>query len=145
MSSSLGPLVMMLLTRTPYFLIWLVGLILAVVYWSRYPRPALLTAIAVALLFVTSIGHAVLWNALITGRTELADKDFELKMVVLGWGASIIGVIPYGLLFWAVFSARAVYAPVRRRPLVEENDEAPADKAPDPSTDIRTSRQSDRE
>jgi hypothetical protein len=139
MPDSLWPLLSMLVNQAPYFVAELVALILAIVNWSKCPRPALLTVVAVGISFGASIAHAVLWSQIITSGID--DADLTLKLSAIGWGRSIFGVIAYGLMLWAIFGWRTVSAPGRRRPLVDED----AGNAVDPSTDIRTARRSDRE
>jgi hypothetical protein len=144
MDPSLTSLLTMLGGQVPYFAVWLVGLILALVNWSKYPRPALLTLVAVILLFGASLGHGLAWYVIMTDA-DFREPSFRLKLTVLAWVRTIIVAVSYGLLFCAVFGWRAAFAPVRRRPPDEDDEDAVAEPAPDGGTDIRTSRRRDRE
>jgi hypothetical protein len=143
MSYSLDPLLTMLAGQIPYFIVWVIGLIVALVNWSKYPRPALLTTLAVVIMFGASVVYSFLWWQVIVGRAEFGDQGFALKMTILGWGRSILGAITYGMLFWAVFGWRRTFSPSRRPPLPEQ-EEAEAAEQDQGSTDIRTERR-DRE
>ena len=51
------PFLTQLAGQSPVLFVYLVGMVLALVFWRRYPRPCAFTLIAVGLLILTSIGQ----------------------------------------------------------------------------------------
>jgi hypothetical protein len=132
-----GPFVGMLFTQIPYYLVWLIGLILAIVNWSRYPRPALLTTLALGMMFLTSVVYSYLWSIEI--RRQWADGVPDRTWIdVMGWTRTIVLALCHGLLLWAIFSGRQVFASRRfDRRRDEEDDLDEVERSGDPDTGIR--------
>ncbi len=115
--------------RGPYVVVWLVGLVLAVLNWRKCPRPALLTALALVLLFASSAMSIVTYHKLVTDRADSSDEAFAYTMSLLHWGTVAASTSAYVLLLWAVFGWRQLYAPTRARSLAGDGDK-PAAGAP---------------
>jgi hypothetical protein len=145
----LSRLITMLLGQGPFYVIWLVGLVVALVNWSKCPRPALLTVLALVLMFVASAANVFFWYA-ITSAGGLGGPDVAFKLSAVNWGFNFVRAVAYGLLFWAVFGWRRAVAPVRRRDDWDDEDDRADDRpAPKASADsdpnIRTSPKGDRD
>lgn len=103
-SSSLSQL----LGQSPLLLVYLVGVVLALVFWRRFTRASAYLIAACAILFVVSIAQTGLIQYLIVMMTEWG-WDHQQLSSTLG-AVSIIGVIlrciAFGLLFGSVFAGR---------------------------------------
>jgi hypothetical protein len=133
-----GPFVGMLVTQLPFYLVWLVGLILAIVNWSRYPKPALITTLALGMMFLSSVVYAYLWSESI--RHDWADGVPDYSWIqVISWTRSIIHVLCYSLLFWAIFGWRQTFSPRRfdRRDEPDDREPDEVEGMGDPDTGIR--------
>ena len=98
-----------LLVSIPVLLVWLVGIVLALVFWRRCPTAALLAVIAFALLFVVTLMDSYLsMTFLLVYRHERGWSDaqygtyFAIKSVV----ASVLRAVAFGLLLPAIFGWR---------------------------------------
>ena len=56
----------------PSLIVYLAGMVLAVIFIRKYPRPALLTLLATIILLVTTFGVAFAQGYLATARLEYA-------------------------------------------------------------------------
>jgi hypothetical protein len=97
-----------LAVQAPSLLAYLVGIILALVFWRRCPGPSLLTLLALALLLVTSLVQTFLLLYLFRARA-----DFGWDEARVGWMlsasalvGSVIRAAALGLLLAAVFLGR---------------------------------------
>jgi hypothetical protein len=137
MPDTFGPFVGMLVSQLPYYLVWLVGLILAFVNWSRYPRPALLTTLAVVMMFLASVVYSYLWSESITRRWADGNPDITW-MQILTWGHSSVHALGYALLFCAIFSGRQAFASRRfDRRRDEEDDLGEVERSGEPDPGIQ--------
>ena len=94
-----------LLDNSPFFIVWLVGIILAVVRWQKHPRLSLL-AIIVFLLFIvchtitTIVGIAL---PVLAYQTHMSFTTVGMINLAL----SLVLFIPlWSLLLWAIFGWR---------------------------------------
>ncbi|RMF33497.1 MAG: hypothetical protein D6759_06865 [Chloroflexi bacterium] len=95
--------------QSPLLLAYLVGIVLALVFWRRYPRPCAFTLVAMGLLVLTLLG-----------QTFLGAYFVVYRGAGVGWGAgrvgrvlmvntligSLIRALAFGLLLAAVFVGR---------------------------------------
>ncbi len=97
-----------LATQTPVLLVYVAGLVLAIVYWSRYPRPCAFTLAAVVLLLATSIGQSLFSTYLLELRHHHRwEMDrFQWLSSVSYWVGSFLRALGSGLLLTAVFVGR---------------------------------------
>jgi hypothetical protein len=102
----------LLILASPYLLVDMVAVILALLWWRRHPRTSLLTLLAIGL----SVAVAVLGGFMLAflpdylyGFPGIYDRSFEEKrfltrMIMLV--RNVLGALAYGLLVVAVFSGR---------------------------------------
>ena len=102
------PFLAQLLGQAPVLLVYLAGMVLALVFWRRCPRPAMLTLIGMALFLVTTLVQSFLFIYLVRAR-----DDFGWSHEMLGWIVSASGLIgsviraaAFGLMLTAVFIGR---------------------------------------
>jgi hypothetical protein len=110
MESTLVFFLSQLLSQGPMLLAYLVGAILALVFWRRCPSPARLTLIATLLLLVVSLVQSFLVSFFVQARVDQgwSYEQVGLIMAVLGLVASLIRVTAFALLLTAVFMGRKV-------------------------------------
>ena len=91
---------------SPLLVAYLTGMILAFIYWRRYPIPSLLCLLASAVLFVTTVSQPFvtiyLFNEFVA-RGHWSMSDFLATVAFVGSGLRALAV---GLLLGAVFSGR---------------------------------------
>lgn len=113
MVTQLSPLLSNLVVQAPTLLVYLCGLIAALVMWSRFPRPALLVFLGSAVLLLTSISFPVIQQFVISGggggggrgRGASGSSVAELMQFV-GLLASVLRATGFGLVVWAAFVQR---------------------------------------
>ena len=96
MSDTIVPSLMELLGLSPVLLMYLVGMILALVFWRRYPRPCLFMLLANVLLFVVTVTHFFVIQYLLAARAPSYMLD------AVGLAGNLLGAIGHGLLLAAV-------------------------------------------
>jgi hypothetical protein len=98
-----------LATQSPILLACLVGIILAAVFWGRYPAPCLLTLLAAGLLLVVTVAHTVLVQYLYLARADQNWSDAKLASMLftVGLTCNLFRGLALGLLFVAVFLGRS--------------------------------------
>jgi len=79
---------------------YLGGVILAICFWSRYPRPALYLAIAASLSLLVELAFIASW---VEFERDLDDDNFY---TVLNTVDSCVRIGAFGLLTLAIFAAR---------------------------------------
>lgn len=91
--------------QAPVLLAYLVGVILALVFWQRSPVPALLTLIAMVLFLMTTLVQSVLVHYLVRVSADSG--------MTLGWMlsanaviGSVLRAMAVGLMLAAVFTGR---------------------------------------
>jgi hypothetical protein len=102
------PFLIQLLGQAPVLLAYLVGLVLALVFYQRCPRPALLTLIALALLLVTTLVQSFLFIYSVRARDDFGwnDEQFGWWLSATGLMGSVIRAAAFGLMLTAVFIGR---------------------------------------
>jgi len=122
--------------RLPFFLVYIVGIVLALTTWQRHPRASLLSVIAFVLLFLA--------NALAVGSTWYlifmrSGMGVGLWLSAANIVITTIIVVAWGLILFALF-ARRPWQPDRsagereRYPRQDPERDAPAGPS---SQDIR--------
>jgi hypothetical protein len=127
-----------LLPQLPLYLVWLIGLFLALVRWRRHPMPSLLATIAFVLFLVGAMVGTLLFAWVLSQQ-----HDAAWRAEVVGWmislialGRTAVSTVAWVLLLIALFGWRSLPS-TSRVPRYEPIDEVqPA--APD--TGIRTDR-----
>jgi hypothetical protein len=106
-----------LAAQAPVLLVYAVGIVLALAFWSRCPGPCRLTLIGSILLLVTAVLQSCLFSFLVFSDQE---SGWVLGASGLVWG--ILRACGFSLLLAAVFLGRRPTvrpAPVRTLPQVE--------------------------
>lgn len=97
--SSFLPYLISHLYSIPYYVIWLGGIVYAVVYRHKHPRTSLLAGIALGLLFMQSLTSAILSSYLqyqaINGHTSAAEMGQR-------WSVLSLCSIPIGMVSWVL-------------------------------------------
>jgi hypothetical protein len=108
MDNLLVPFLTQLASRSPILLAYVVGLILSLVFWRRYPRACLLTLIATALLLLNNVVVMYLSMYLIRVRSGWAwdPERFGWLMSAIALASSCVTAVGLGFLLAAVFAGR---------------------------------------
>src|SRR5262249_18712348 len=101
---------MQLLGQSPVLVVYLVGMILALVFWRRYPGPCLLVLLATGFLLVVTVAQTFVAQYLMRARADLDWNHEQLgwMLSVIALTGSILRAIGFGLLLVAVFLGRGV-------------------------------------
>jgi hypothetical protein len=112
------PTIQTVLVQIPVLLVWLVGVVLALVYWRRHPMVSTLVLTALGLLFITALFGASLnwWLPLIHARGVPAAR-FGLIIGIISIIRAMINATAFALLLAAIFGWRSVQAEPSRRVL----------------------------
>lgn len=134
--SILGPFLTQLLGQAPVLLVYVIGIVIAMVNWSRYPKPALLTFLSMALFLITSVLQSFTFVSIVHARTDFAWSASTMAAVlsVNGLMGSLFRAVAFGFLLAAVFVSRSQATPTRRRGESGEPDE-PEHPLPRTATD----------
>jgi hypothetical protein len=102
------PFLTQLAGQAPVLLVYLVGMILALVSWRRCPGPCALTLGATALLLVTTLVQSFLFLYLSRARIELgwSDEQYGWALSANTLVGSMIRAAAVSLLLTAVFIGR---------------------------------------
>ena len=109
MNDILIPFLTQLAGQSPVLFVYLVGIVLALVFWRRYPRPCAFTVIAMGLLMLTSVGQTFVDLYLVVYRGIGQGWDPERLRWVLTANALagvFVRALAFGLLLAAVFVDR---------------------------------------
>lgn len=118
-SDDLMSLLLVFLPQIPQFLVWIVAMILAFVFWSRYPRVCLLTLLASILLLVRSVVVMLLYFYLPRmhmeqGRgIESLQRTFTIVRIV----DALVSTGAWVMIIFAIFGWR------KQRRALEPDDE----------------------
>jgi hypothetical protein len=94
----------------PYGVVWLVGLIVALVRWRRHPGVSLLASLGCGLLLVSLVGGSVLQYWLLRNGGGLG-WSMSASMTALAWGRMLLNIPGYTLLLCALFGWRDPRSP----------------------------------
>ncbi len=105
---TLGPTLAAYATQLPLLLVWLVGVILAITNWQRYPKTALLTLIALGIFFLrTLIGtYLSMWLPLMLSRSGVLSSQIGLVITIQSIVLSLASALGWGLILAAIFGRR---------------------------------------
>ncbi len=96
--------------QLPIFIAWLIGMMLAVINWRRYPRVSLLTFLALILFIVLALASPVIntWLPLLLhAQFGTPFRQGTAIGAFIGFIESAIRAIAWLLLFIAIFSWRS--------------------------------------
>src|SRR5207248_717565 len=82
MENILVPFLMQLAGQSPVLLVYLVGMILALVFWRRCPGPCAFTLVATGLLMLTSIAQTFVSLYLIHARADMGWANERLSWML---------------------------------------------------------------
>jgi len=88
----------------PMFLVWLVGLVIALVRWRRHPGVSALVVAAVAVAGMTSIATQVLYTVL---PRYWDAAQFAKVAGIVGLGSTLVHACAWGCMLTAVFIGRS--------------------------------------
>jgi hypothetical protein len=110
MNNIIIPCLTQLLAQSPVLLVYLIGLILALVFWQRCPIPSLLVLVASVLLLLVAVTQTCVTQYLIQARTEMGWTHEKLGWVfsAVGLTGSCLRAAALGLFLAAVFIQRRV-------------------------------------
>src|SRR5262249_5252904 len=113
-----------LVGQAPMLLAYVVGGILALVFWRRCPLPAKLTLLGLMLLLITALVQSFLISYFIQAQVNLdwSHQTVGLLMSVTGLVGSLIRAAAFSLILIAVFIGRKtaqVSGPLESLPLIE--------------------------
>jgi MFS superfamily sulfate permease-like transporter len=108
MESVLTQFTTQLATRSPVLLVYVIGLVLALVFWQRHPRPCVLVLLAMVLALFTSLVSAFLFTYLPRAMDEFGWNHHQLGLMLsaVSITASILHAGAMGMLLTAVFVGR---------------------------------------
>jgi hypothetical protein len=95
-----------LLWQLPHLLVYLAGLILAIVFHQRAPRAAMLTMVGTGVMLILAIGVPFLQMTLINQRTAGNAGNISTMMSVVSFTSGLIRAIALGLIIAGVFVGR---------------------------------------
>ena len=108
LSGTLLPTLVTYLIQLPLLLVWLIGIILAGVYWRRNPAVSLLTIIAIGMLFLESLvaTYLNLWLPVTLSQRGWGASQMGTVLALKGLVQSIANAAAWGLLIAAIFGWR---------------------------------------
>src|SRR3954471_24540253 len=106
--SASAPWMAMLLGQIPTLLVYIGGVIFAVVRWPRNPRPAMLTFIGCLLLLITALLHPLVQTWVLNARSSGGMTTIQAGQILVAVGlvTTLIRAVATGLLIWAAFVQR---------------------------------------
>lgn len=107
MEQQFSPFFSSIATQFPVILVWIIGIILAVVYWKRAPRPAGYTLIALSIFIVTALLGVAINSNLVLGLHARGIPIRQLSLLVGGLNIliSLVRAFGWGLILAAIFTA----------------------------------------
>jgi len=83
--------------------VYIAGIVLAIIWWSRWPQCCALVLGGLLVLLLTSILQPVIVQQLVVNR---GGTSIGQQMVMISMIASLFRALGTGLLIWAAFSGR---------------------------------------
>jgi len=111
------------LPQLPFYLVWLVGMLLALVRWRRHPTVSLLALLAFILFLTASMVGTFLsvWALVLQRDSTDVNRAWTLSLITLG--RTVAGTVAWILLLLALFGWRTSLQP-RHRPREDTLDTA---------------------
>jgi hypothetical protein len=106
------------LPQLPVYLVWLIGMLLALVRWRRHSMPSLLALIAFILFLVSSM-TATFLSVWVFSQRDNPDINRAWMFTILGLVRTAVSTVAWVLLLLALFGWRT---PPRVRRLPREAD-----------------------
>jgi len=97
------PFLTNLLAQVPLYIVWVVGIVLAVSRWSKQPKVSLYCLIAFGLLFFQSLLGTFL-NIWLTTRHSM--DNLSTLFMIKGFFHQIVFIIAFIFILLAIFSSR---------------------------------------
>ena len=95
----LGPL----LTQSPLWIVWIIGIIIAIRRWHQCPRASVLTLISIAMLFFISVVTTVVYRLI---PRFMDPGEIGVAFMIVGVVAAFVHAIAWACLLVAVFTGR---------------------------------------
>ena len=97
-----------LINQLPVILVWIVGVILALFHWKRYPRVSLMALAAIVIFFLNSAAGAFLSLYLPLTLRERGWSTSQMSLVYTANAIvqSLIAAVAWGLVLAAIFGER---------------------------------------
>lgn len=97
-----------LLTQLPLYIVWIVGIVIALVRWSRHPKVSLLLLIGLLVLLVQSLASGLLlpWLQIAMMDRGMGGSRIGMLIGVISVVTALIRTAAWGLILVAVFSGR---------------------------------------
>jgi hypothetical protein len=106
--NSATPFLSILLGGIPLLLVYLVGIILALVWWSRWPQVCAIVLAGCLVLLLTGIVHPLLQAQMIANRGSGSAASIGQSLAMISMIATVFRAVGFGLLIWAAFAGRPV-------------------------------------
>ena len=105
---TIGPTLMSLLIKLPVCLVWLAGIVVALVFWRRQPRVSLLTLIAIIILaFISLVGtYFSISIPFLLDRQGMDIGQLGMIIVTFNIAIAVITAVAWALLLAAIFGWR---------------------------------------
>lgn len=102
-------LISQLVAMTPTVIVLIVGLILSLAFWGRWPRPAMLTFIAILLYLIATVAYPFLQNHLFASRTRngWSMRQYTQTVTLVTSLFGLLRAVALALLVSAVFTGRS--------------------------------------
>lgn len=109
-SDTILPTLVSYLMQLPIFLVWLVGFVLAFVYWGRYPRVSLLTLIGLTIFLIETLANTYLslWLPIMLSQRGITTAQIGVILTGKGIVTALVDAIGWGLIVAAIFSGRRI-------------------------------------
>ena len=97
-----------LIVQLPLILVWVIGLVLAIIRWKRHPRASLFTLIAITGLMILSLAGSLLsvWLPVMIRTGGWDVSRIGVINTAVGFVRSLLAAILWGLLLAAIFGKR---------------------------------------
>ena len=111
--SRVGSTLANLLTQLPLYLVWIVGIILAITSWQKHRRASLLTLIGLGILLLQALTGALLTPAFVRFLHVRGMGGRMMNLVMIGRSvlAALISTAAWGCILAGIFLPRRSESP----------------------------------
>jgi hypothetical protein len=97
-----------LATAAPLFIVWAIGIVLALSRWRRHPRVSQFAIIAFAVMIVATVITRIIYILLpvMMRNAYWAASEFGTIYTAIGIVSTLVETVASGLLLWAIFGWR---------------------------------------